>query len=147
MPSAYLELQGCRFELLADWEQRLREASPGGPSGEIMLRGFQMVQTLAEFETLLSSEGIKHWPERPPPPISQLRADCRCGRNPELAYFETGAAALRRLKCRVGAQSQLRLDQAWYWIAQREVQRVCGACPRAREVAPLPPHPVRPGDP
>ncbi len=120
-----------RAELKAAWDRELRLAGP--PNSALALPDIlvhRMDDTLDLFASLLRREPAKHWPNEPAPEWAHLRDHCRCGLNPLLDYFSSGGTALREVFPQLSVADGHALGQAWYCLAQQEVNCLCTVCCR-----------------
>lgn len=92
-----------------------------------------MDKTLAELEMLVRSSPTKRWLSVHKTHLRPLRLLCPCGLNPLLEYFSTGAAAadsvLSGAESLSGAEISTLWD-GWHFLAQGEIQDLCGCCRR-----------------
>ncbi|MDE3084522.1 MAG: hypothetical protein KGJ37_04785 [Verrucomicrobiota bacterium] len=134
--SLVLLLRKRRLRLKAEWKRRLREepATTALANPDILV--YLMDETLNQLETLLSTRAQAHWVDVHHSHLTQVRTLCSCGLNPLLTYFHTGGAALKAELLESQEMPELSerekeiLNQAWYFMAQREVESLCGPCRR-----------------
>ena len=119
-----------RREIRAAWKQRLRAAPPKSPLANPEILIHRMDDTLAQLNAFLCSHSVRRRLNGPPLPWIEMRDRCRCGLNPLLDYFETGAAALNLALPDLDEPGKTLLDQAWRLIAQREIDLLCAVCRR-----------------
>ena len=114
-----------------EWVRRLRAESglteTEKPTPTVRL----MDETLAQFCSLLETRPDQRWLSEHRPSFGRLRTSCRCGLNPLLTYFASGQLAL---EVALGDPPPVPADQCaaltvhWHFMAQREIESLCGSC-------------------
>lgn len=92
---------------------------------------YLMDETLAQLERLLQLPPTSRWNILHKTHLAPLYTLCSCGLNPLLVYFSTGGEALKEILAvadRLRAGERDRIDRAWHFIAQSEIQALCGPC-------------------
>jgi len=119
-----------RRELKAAWKQRLRSTPPKSPLANPEVLIHRMNDTLDQLNAFLCSHSVRRSLNDSPSQWAEMREQCRCGLNPLLDYFETGAAAIDAVLPELDEPTKTLLDQAWRLMAQREIVLLCSVCQR-----------------
>lgn len=119
-----------RRELKAAWKQRLCAAPPKSPLANPEILFHRMNDTLDQLNAGLCSHSLRRSLDGAPLQWAELREQCRCGLNPLLDYFETGAAAIATALPDLDEPRKTLLDQTWRLLAQREIALLCSVCCR-----------------
>lgn len=116
-----------------EWDQRLRAEPVLSAMAEPAILTHLMDETFAQFSSLLGTRPNQHWLDKHRPSLEHLQIGCRCGLNPLLTYFATGQVALEsvlREPPKVLARQRIALQVHWHFLAQREIESLCGSCAR-----------------
>jgi len=90
-----------------------------------------MDETLAQLESLVHARPASRWLAVRKTHLEPLRSLCPCGLNPLLAYFGTGAEALKTVLAEDLTKGQKTMTcQAWHFLAQGEIEALCEGCHR-----------------
>ena len=92
-----------------------------------------MDETLHQLDSFLRARPTARWLAQNRAKLGPLRTACRCGLNPLLDYFAAGEAALQAKfpgGIKLNDDQRHALDRAWHWLAQREIESLCGTCRR-----------------
>jgi hypothetical protein len=122
-------LSAHRPQIKIEWERVLRAVAVTSPLAHPDVLVHRMDDTCATVLRMLSDPRVAQWPTVCPA-VTILRDSCRCGVNPLHAYFESGSAALKTMLPRLNHDETLRLEQAWYAVAHRELEMLCNICQR-----------------
>jgi len=139
------QLRARRPEIRREWERLLRAVPAPTPLGHPDVLAHLIDRTLNVLFASLGAPGSRR---RPAPPFSNadIRAECRCGRNPLLAYYLAGERALREWLVAVSAdagdsppqareKSLMEMYLVLHDISRRDVGLFCSLC-RQRDLEP-----------
>jgi len=125
-------LHAQRAALKAEWNWRLMaEPPPSPPPANPHVLSYLMDETLAQLERLIQLRPTSRWSLLYKTHLAPLYTLCPCGLNPLLAYFAAGSEALREILSaanRLSADEKTRIETVWHFIAQSEIQALCGPC-------------------
>lgn len=134
MPSLLQRLlRHHRQAVRAEWSRRLRiqQASTALANPEVLAH--LMDPTLDRLGSLLAARSTSRWLALHPARRGEFDGLCRCGLNPLLAYFATGAMALDDAlagPANLSEDEREKLRLAWQILAQREIDLLCATCRR-----------------
>ncbi len=90
-----------------------------------------MDETLNQLERLVRVRPTTRWFVLHKTHLDPLYTLCPCGLNPLLSYFSAGGEALQGILADIGGLSgpgKDKISQGWHFIAQSEIQALCGLC-------------------
>ncbi len=126
-------LRAHHAALKAEWMRRLQAEPMSTPMADPTMLAYLMDETLAQVDRLVRAPPSPSWLVLHKHHLEPLRSACPCGLNPLLAYFSTGGEALIKVLgadvCRP-EDEKTRICQAWHFIAQGEIEALCGMCRR-----------------
>jgi len=126
-------LKSQRLTLKAEWRRRLCAEPVSTPLANPDVLVHLMDETLDQLAQLVQTQPAARWCTMHKVHLQPLRTFCPCGLNPLLNYFSTGGAALAMILSGAAGMSERekpRLGAAWDFIAQQEIQALCGMCRR-----------------
>jgi hypothetical protein len=124
-------LHSHRAALKKEWSRRLYLEPQNVRVTQKDLLADLMDQTLDELENLMQKRPSTGWFALHRTHLAPLHSGHGCGLNPLLTYFSTGDEALKKILSvshRLSESEKVRVGRAWHFIAQSEIQALCGDC-------------------
>jgi hypothetical protein len=120
-----------RPRLKAEWRRLLWMEPVSTPLANPDTLVYLMDETLTQLESILRTQHTPRWLKLRKTHLEPLRSYCPCGLNPLLAYFSTGVEALDTVltvAASLTKEEKAIFYQGWHFLAQGEIQALCGGC-------------------
>lgn len=121
-----------------EWTRLLHGESAVSAMANPEILVYLMDETIDQFLELLRVRPSRRWLNENPSQFENPGIACRCGLNPLLAYFATGQQALALVfsdQMTSASKNSNHYTVIWHFLAQREIQSLCGSCRRTCGVA------------